>query len=547
MLRQTREPVFEAEVVRAIMQGKTGKATGLDGVPAELLKDMMQHEPSVEAFQEFFNQILETGDVPRQWDRSVVSLLPKVLPPTTPKQLRPIALASHTSKAFAQLLVNRLSDELRPQGEHQLAGKNRQATDFVWLSLRLAHLCREWKFDCYILKLDLQRAFDSVDRVRLAARMCEWSGVNKPYETRSLIRLLASTELLLHLPWEDHAIHANVGVKQGATESPLLFARLLDDLMMTVGLASDDAVLPDMCHDSAVFMDDVLTWKQSLKGLQQFVDKLLPLLLHFGLVVQPEKCKLLCLRGSRAKPLVMGGKELYPLPEEEEVLMIMNLPLGLESTEQRVLEALVDKARGKFFGILHILCSSAPLSSRVKVLEAVVFGSLRWCLGALVPTVQAQQMLNYFQYNCIRRMMGIKRGAGERWIDYEARSLRLARAKVFQMSKLRWGDKHLSAFWRYTGHLVREGQQRSPSVAGILVGFRDLVWWTRQGNLSQGVRRRRHFPFLMNTERRVARAVGDNAWRVAACNRSQWKGFEETWIAQEQVPWASGRQPSLMM
>ena len=79
------------------------------------------------------------------------------------------------------------------------------------------------------------------------------------------------------------------------------------------------------------------------------------------------------------------------------MLMIMNLPLGLESTEQRVLEALVDKARGKFFGVLHILRSSAPLSLRVKVLQAVVFGSLRWCLGALVPTVQAQQLLNYFK------------------------------------------------------------------------------------------------------------------------------------------------------
>ena len=227
--------------------------------------------------------------------------------------------------------------------------------------------------------------------------------------------------------------------------------------------------------------------------------------------------------------------------------MIMNLPVGLESTEQRILEALVDKARGKFFGILHILCSSAPLSSRIKVLEAVVFGSLRWCLGALVPTVQAQQLLNYFHFNCMRRMMGIKRGAGERWVDFEARSLRIARAKVFQMSGVRWGDKHLSAFWRYTGHLVRDGQQSNASVAGILAGFRDLVWWTRQGSLSHGVRHRRHFPFLMNTERRIARTTGDIAWRVAACNRAQWKGFEKQWILQEQIPWASGRQPSLMM
>ena len=73
---QSANPFSKQEVIHAIMQGKTGKATGLDGVPTELLKDMTQHEPSVEAFQEFFNQILETGDVPLHWDRSVVTLLP---------------------------------------------------------------------------------------------------------------------------------------------------------------------------------------------------------------------------------------------------------------------------------------------------------------------------------------------------------------------------------------------------------------------------------------------------------------------------------------
>ena len=368
----------------------------------------------------------------------MVTLLPKVQPPSCPKQLRPIALASHVSKTYARLIVQRLSQELRPQGEHQLAGKERQAADFVWLSVRLTHLCREWQSDCYMLKLDLQRAFDSVCREKLAGKISEWAGSTKPYEVRSLIRLLASAEMVLHLPWSHTLIESNTGVKQGATESPLLFARLLDDLMSTVQLADDEKIMHDLPHDSTVFMDDVLVWKRSLEGLQRYVNKLLPLLAEFGLFVQPDKCKLLCLRGSRAKPLIIQAKELYPLPEGEP-LVIMNLPLGIEATEQRILEAMVDKARGKFFGIVHILCSNAPLSARCKVLEAVVFGSIRWCLGSLVPTVQAQQLLNSFQYNCMRRMLGLRRGKGERWLDFETRSLRIARAKVFQMAKNQMG------------------------------------------------------------------------------------------------------------
>ena len=537
-------PFTVLEVKETILAGRNGKATGPDCVPAELLKCMMESDTSVCAFRDYFNTILSTGDVPTSWDRSVVALLPKVLPPSSAKQLRPIALASHVSKAYARLLMMRMKDELRPQGEHQLAGEHRQAADFVSVAVRLAHLCREWHVDCYVLKLDLQRAFDSVNRVRLARKICEWSGNAKPHETRSLIRLLASTDLVLHLPWEQHGIISNIGVKQGATESPVLFARLLDDLMGRVGLAVDDQVLNDLPHDSTVYMDDVLAWKHSIQGLQRFVDKLLPILAEFGLVVQPTKCKLLCLRGSRARPLLLDGKELHAMPEDE-VLNVMNLPLGLACTEQRILEAMIDKARGKFYGVSHILCSNAPLTARLKVLNAVVFGAIRWCLGVLVPTPQAQQLLNFFQYSCVRRMLGIRRTAHETWPEYEARSLRIARAKIYQLKWTRWGDKHLAGFWRYTGHVVREGQREGATVAGVLANYRPLTWWEQQQQGGGGARHHRHFPRLMNTERKLSRVTGSSAWRVAAANRAQWKGLEVSWITQESIPWSSGRQPAL--
>ena len=319
----------------------------------------------------------------------------------------------------------------------------------------------------------------------------------------------------------------------------------MDDILCDVRLADDDRILPDLCHDSTCFMDvDVLGWKHSIAGLQRFVDKLLPLLSYYGLVIQPEKCKLLCFRGTRMTPLVLNSIQLRPM-EKNEALMIMNLPVGTEATEIRVLEALVDKARGKFFGIQHILCSTAPLPQRLKVLEAVVFGAIRWCLGAIFPTVGAQNLLNYFQFNCVRRMMGIKRGGSELWVDFEARSLRAARAVVHNIQKTRWGDKHLAAYWQYLGHRVREGQSESPSVTGSMSMYRGLGWWELQQQSTRGTRHNRHFPFLMNCERRVARVIGGPNWRVAAANRNQWRGFESAWIEQEQVSWASGRQLAL--
>ena len=134
-------------------------------------------------------------------------------------------------------------------------------------------------------------------------------------------------------------------------------------------------------------MDDVITWKSSISSVQNLVNQLIPSLAHYGLHIQPTKCVLVCISGTRTTPLMTDGNPLYP-QKDSDVLFVMNLPVGPEATEMRVLEYLVDRARKKYFGILHLLQSKAALKSRIKLLNTVVFGVFRWVVGALFPTPQ---------------------------------------------------------------------------------------------------------------------------------------------------------------
>ena len=372
--------------------------------------------------------------------------------------------------------------------------------------MHILQLAKEWKANCYILKLDLKRAFDSVYRCRLAKKILEWSGASFPFETKCLIRMLMSSEVVLALPWLDYEIDANIGVKQGATESPILFAKLLDCLLQEIKHEGNMPVLESLPVDGNCYMDDILTWKASIRGLQGFLDVLLPLLSYYGLQVQPTKCQLLCVQGPVNEPLMIADQKLLPLPKGEP-MFVMNLPLYVDATETRLMEALIDKARKKYFGILHLLTASAPLSKRLNLLNKVVFGVLRWIVGAIFPSPAIQSMLNFFQFNCVRRMANLKRLAGELWVDAEARTLRIARALVHRLEGKRWGDAHLEAYWDFLGHRTREGVRDSASTAGILSHFRGLEWWRQQQNLLGGRRHGRHFPHLMNCERRVSHAV----------------------------------------
>ena len=111
---------------------------------------------------------------------------------------------------------------LTVKGDKQFAAKGRQPAEFLWSALQVVQLAKEWKKDAYTLKLDIRKAFDTVSRFRLAQKVIQSKESNSPYEVRCLLRMLMSREVVLSLPWGEHAIDANVGVKQGATESPLL-------------------------------------------------------------------------------------------------------------------------------------------------------------------------------------------------------------------------------------------------------------------------------------------------------------------------------------
>ena len=170
---------------------------------------------------------------------------------------------------------------------------------------------------------------------------------------------------------------------------------------------------------------------------------------------------------------------------------------------------------------------------------------MSWVVGALFPSRQLQQLVNHFECCCVRKMMGIKRGRDELWLDWEKRSMRLARGEIWRFAGQRWGEACAKAFWTYTGHRVRESARQACSVAGVLSRFRGLRWWRQEQESVLGARHPRHFPQLMNAERCISEVVGREDWRVVAQNRSQWSTFLPQWLQFMAVPRTSGRQGSL--
>ena len=162
------EPIVEVEEFNlkelqlAADKGKLGKAVGPDGVPHELLRQMAYHEEVGPVLLAWYNKMLRTGELPKDWSSVIMVVLPKVANPSQAKEVRPISMGSAASKLFSRVLLTRTLPILGEAGSRQCAGAGRQPCDYIFVAARTMSLEREWRFGLSWIKLDLAKAYDGL-------------------------------------------------------------------------------------------------------------------------------------------------------------------------------------------------------------------------------------------------------------------------------------------------------------------------------------------------------------------------------------------------
>ena len=535
----------EEELQAAMAAGGKGKAVGVDLTSHELLQGICSTPGGLSHLLEFYNQVLCTAEIPGDWNRALMVVIPKVAMPTDPGDLRPLAMGSAVAKVFARMLLARTEPKIRIRGPEQCSGKGRQCCDFVFVVSRLVQLEQEWKRGVCWLKVDLAKAFDRVDRRVLTDRLLQRMGMCPEY--RCWYNLLRNTDAVLQTDWDSTVINMHDGIKQGAIESPAFFSFLAETCLHEASERYEwhktANAFEGLDLNNLLYMDDGLMWSQGVQGIERRVAQWGVVLQEFGLSINAKKCQLYVSPYHTGKRTIkVQGESLHAADE----LKILGLSYRVGATPSEMIAPLIAKARAKFWGGLrHLLRAKTPVGGRVRLMERVLGGTVLWPLAALPMDTSSLGLVNSLQLQMCIWIMRVAKKPEEGWVQFRERAFRGARAVVHKYSKKRWSTLWLERWWQFSGHRTRCNMHETANAAAQIDSYRTRTWWQLQQRSSSGTKHPGHiYPKLMNMERDMDKVAG-GPWRERTYDRQGWKGLLTAWIVQKDLPWASLRQLSL--
>ncbi|CAE7242656.1 unnamed protein product [Symbiodinium sp. CCMP2592] len=442
---------FSMEELRVGVQHlKRGKAVGADLTSTELIHRIMEVEGGPQHLLEWYNRILATGIIPQRWNEPILILLPKVRAPKAAKELRPIAMGSAVSKLFSRLLLNRALPLISPQSYAQCSGPGRQTSDFLYSIIRLFELTREWGNPLVVFKLDLEKAFDSLDRQVLLEKL--EAKIGQGAELHCWKGLLRGTTGILQTPWGSSRVPMGRGIKQGAVESPVIFAYIAElallDAVSLHGWRNLNPLFPDLSPEEMLYMDDGMLWNGLTSVVQSRAQQLSVEFSKYGLKMNAAKCQLY------TTPNVEGEHAIYlngVRIEAASHLEVMGLSLRVGMSTYELVSPATTRARAKFWELRHIFRAKGNMKQRARVMERIIGGTALWFICSVPPDKATMTALNSAQLQLMVWLLRFAKARDETWEDFRQRAFRGARAALHAAGVERWSTVWLRRWWSYAG------------------------------------------------------------------------------------------------
>ena len=490
----------KAEIRKAIVTLKNGKAAGPDNIPAEAIK--ADTETAVIILHSLFSKIWEKEEVPAQWKEGLVIKLPKKGDLRDCSNYRGIMLLSVPGKVLNRILLERMKEAVDPKLRDQQAGfrKNRSCADQI-ASLRIiVEQSLEWNSPLYVNFIDYEKAFDSVDRETLW-KLLRHYGV--PQKIISLIRCTYQEMScrIAHAGQLSDSFEVKTGVRQGCLLSPFLFLLVIDWIMKTTTMDRRNGIQWRLWTqlDDLDFADDLALLSHNHSQMQDKTTHLEATSAGTGLKINRKKTELMKINTTANTPITVSGEPI----REVESFVYLGSVVDKQGGTDRDVTARIGKARGAFVMLKNIWASKQiSMVTKIRIFNSNVKSVLLYGCETWRTTKTMLLKIQTFLNTCLRRIYNI------RWPDKIRNEDLWERAGQNPVA-----EQILRRKWGWIGHTLRKPEASTTCQA---------LTWNPQGKRKRG---RPRNSWRRDTEAEM-REQGLNWTRSvrSSQNRVRWRG-----------------------
>jgi hypothetical protein len=316
-------PFEPLEVAAVILQKRSSSAPGEDQIQYAFWKEVVADQVSLVCLTELFNHVFDTGTVPDDWRKAIVSMLYKGKGKRDlPTNFRAISLTSTSLKIFETLIANRLSAWAEAQSLftfHQAGFRRNFSTqDHIFTLSALQQKCGKGKtyVNTYVAFVDLAKAFPSISRPLLISKLQKLGVSNKVLNVIAALYAADSYQFLLSRgSLGSQTGTADCGTREGSCLSPLLFLLFVSDLPQFLeGAHSLAPKFGEFILRVLQFADDTALIAIGRQQLQKLMDRFHEYCLLNGLRINGDKTEVINLRqgarGSRKDTWEFAGSTI---------------------------------------------------------------------------------------------------------------------------------------------------------------------------------------------------------------------------------------------
>ena len=499
-----------------------------------------------------------TGKAPQDWKWVMLTYLYKGKGPRLLcDSHRGISLLSVCGKVYTNILIRRLRRTIDPTLHEAQCGfrPGRGCPDHLFTLRRVCELAHAHRTPLFAAFVDYKKAFDCLDREALwqllAAR-----GVHT--HLIALIRdLYAGCEGEVHIQGaRSRRVRMRTGVRQGCALSPMLFNVYIDHILRTAlstpdmqahgyPIASDaNGILspptPPRARPNAtphricflLYADDLVLLSPTREGLTALLRRLEEVSSAWAMTINYSKTEAIHFHPSSTHRPPPGPTPTPPSPPPQSTLpppirlrlgtvkfVHQFVYLGSTFTADGALHTELRRRIGlarRTFTQLGKLWKQHRLGVGVKMLvfKAIVPPTLLYGCETWALTAQQTQQLDVFLHECLRTVLGIRRGLHVANSELRLRCRQLDFSTLVRKHRL-----------RFLGHIARRPAERLTKVALFASHIPGVNARMRQGGC-----------YLTELFREDLLAVGAfRDWYHSAQNRVAWRAMLEDKLSLNSV------------